>query len=169
MTFNTAMGLEVGKWRVLRSPLAILVIVILIVFSGSAVYAVMSDVSIHGLTVKTYGVSRSCASSQLITFSISNAVVWSTASLRTSLTHVTFILNVDGASVGSSIGADTSFGPGQSVTYSLTFRNATVDPHSLPASSHLTLSITALATAGLYSSYVTSSDSQTEAFGAQSC
>ena len=163
------MGQENGKLGALRSPLAILVVAVLIVFSGSAVYAIMSDTSIHGLTVKTYGVSRSCTSSQIVTFSITNAQVWSTTSLQTSLTHITFTLNVDGANIGSSIGADTSFGPGQSVTYSLTFRNATVDPHSLPALSHLTLSITALATAGLYGSYVTSSDSQTEAFGAQSC
>lgn len=129
----------------------------------------MSDNSIHGLTVKTYSVSRSCTSSQIVTFSINNAQVWSTTSLRTSLTHVTFTLNVDGANVGSSIGADTSFGPYQSVTYSLTFRNATIDPRSMPGVSHLILSITALAAAGLYSSYVTSSDSQTEAFGSQGC
>ncbi len=163
------MGQEKGRLGVLGSPLAILVIVILIVFSGSAVYAVMSDSSIHGLTVKTYGVYRSCTTSQIVTFTINAAVVWSTTSLQTSLTHVTFALNVDGANVGSSSGAEKSFGPGQSVAYSLTFRNATLDPHSLPVLSHLTLSITAQATAGLYSSYVTSSDSQTEPFGAQSC
>lgn len=163
------MSEEKGKLGVLRSPFAILVIVILILLSGSAVYAVMSDSSIHGLTVKTYSVSRSCTSNQIVTFTINNAQVWSTASLQTSLTHVTFNLNVDGANIGSSTGGDSSFGPRQSVTYSLTFQNPSVDPRSLPSTSHLILSMTALVTAGLYSSYVTSSDSQTENFGAQSC
>ena len=163
------MSEEKGKLGVLRSPIAILVIVILIAFSASAAYAVMSDSSIHGLTVKSYGVSRSCITSQLVAFSISSAQVWSTDSLQTSLTHVTFNLSVDGANIGSSVGGDSSFGPGQSVTYSLKFQSAIVDPHSLPATSHLILSITALVSAGLYSSYVTSSDLQTENFGPQSC
>ncbi len=163
------MSEEKGKLRVLRSPFAILVIAILIIFLGSAVYAVLSDSSIHGLTVKTFSVSRSCTSSQIVAFSIGSAQVWSTDSLHTSLTHVTFNLNVDGANIGSSIESDSSFGPGQSVSYSPTFQNPSVDSHSLPVSSHLILSITALVSAGLYSSYVTSSDSQTENFGAQSC
>ena len=163
------MSEETGRLGVLRSPFAILILVILIVFSGSAVYAVMSDSSIHGLTVKTYGVSRYCTASQVVAFSINSAQVWSTDSLQTSLTHVTFNLAVDGATIGSSIGGDSSFGPGQSVTYSLKFQNTTLDPHSLPTTSHVILSITALVAAGLYSSYVTSSDSQVENFGTQSC
>ncbi len=163
------MAQEKQAFGSLKNPKTILVIVLIIIFAGSATYAVMGDVSIHGLTVKIYSVSRSCTSSKVVTFSINNLQVWSTDSLQTSLTHVSFNLAADGLNVGSLNANDKSFGPGQSVSYSLTFQNPAIDPNSLPSSSHLTLSITALVSSGLYSSYVTSSDSQTENFSGQAC
>src|SRR5260370_30051276 len=70
----------------------IIALVILIVIAGSATYAVMSDTSIHGLTVRFYNnVSRYCTNSAL-TFNFSQAVVYSTTSLETSLSHVHFTM-----------------------------------------------------------------------------
>jgi hypothetical protein len=146
----------------------IIVLVILIVIAGSAAYAVMSDTSIHGLTVKFYNVSRYCTNSTL-TFNFNQVVVYSTASLETSLSHVHFTMSADGVLVGTVSAQDSKFGPGQSVSYSPTFSNATLDPHSQPLKSQIVLGITALVSAGLYSSTTTASDSELVTFSGPPC
>ena len=146
----------------------IIVLVILIVIAGSAAYAVMSDTSIHGLTVKFYNVSRYCTNSTL-TFNFNQVVVYSTASLETSLSHVHFTMSADGGLVGTVSAQDSKFGPGQSVSYSPTFSNATLDPHSQPLKSQIVLGITALVSAGLYSSTTTASDSELVTFSGPPC
>jgi hypothetical protein len=146
----------------------IIVLVILIVIAGSAAYAIMSDTSIHGLTVKFYNVSRYCTNSTL-TFNFNQVVVYSTASLETSLSHVHFTMSADGALVGTVSAQDSKFGPGQSVSYSPTFSNATLDPHSQPLKSQIVLGITALVSAGLYSSTTTASDSELVTFSGPPC
>ena len=145
-----------------------IIVVILIVIAGSAAYAVMSDTSIHGLTVKFYSVSRYCTNSTL-TFNFNQVVVYSTASLETSLSHVHFTMSADGGLVGTVSAQDSKFGPGQSVSYSLTFNNATLDPHSQPLKSQIVLGITAVVSAGLYSSTTTASDSELVTFSGPPC
>src|SRR6267143_221677 len=146
----------------------IIVLVILIVIAGSAAYAVMSDTSIHGLTVKFYNVSRYCTNSTL-TFNFNQVVVYSTTSLETSLSHVHFTMSSDGVLVVTVSAQDSKFGPGQSVSYSVIFMNATLDPHSQPLKSQIALGITALASAGLYSSTTTTSDSELVTFSGPPC
>jgi hypothetical protein len=147
----------------------IIVLVILIVIAGSATYAVMSDTSIHGLTVRFYSnVSRYCTNSTL-TFDFNQVVVYSTTSLETSLSHVHFTMSADGVLVGTVSAQDSKFGPGQSVSYPLIFSNATIDPHSLPLKSQIVLGITALVSAGLYSSMITASDSELVTFSSLPC
>jgi hypothetical protein len=147
----------------------IIALVILIVIAGSATYAVMSDTSIHGLTVRFYNnVSRYCTNSTL-TFNFSQVVVYSTTSLETSLSHVHFTMAADGLLIGTVSAQDSKFGPGQSVSYSLTFSNATIDPHSQPLKSQIALGITALASAGLYSSTITASNSELVTFSSPPC
>jgi len=147
----------------------IIVLVILVVIAGSATYAVMSDTSIHGLTVRFYNnVSRYCTNSTL-TFNFNQVVVYSTASLETSLSHVHFTMSADGVLVGTVSAQDAKFGPGQSVSYPLTFTNATIDPHSQPLKSQIALGITALVSAGLYSSTITASDSELVTFSSLLC
>jgi len=147
----------------------IIVLVILIVIAGSAAYAVMSDTSIHGLTVKFYSnVSRYCTNSALA-FNFSQVIVYSTTSLETSLSHVLFTMSAEGALVGTVSAHDAKFGPGQSASYSLAFSNATLDPHSQPLKSRIALGITALVNAGLYSSTITASDSEIVIFSSVPC
>src|SRR2546425_9137554 len=149
----------------------IIALVILIIIAGSATYAVMSDTSIHGLAVRLYNVSRSCGSATVpvLTFNVSQVVVYSTASLETSLSHVHFAMSADGVLVGTVSAQDSKFGPGQSVSYSLTFSNATLDPHAQPLKSQIALGITASVSAGLYSSTITASDSELVAFSSLPC
>lgn len=147
----------------------IIVLVILIVIAGSATYAVMSDTSIHGLTVRFYNnVSRYCTSSTL-TFNFNQVVVYSSTSLETSLSHVHFTMAADGVLVGALSVQDSKFGPGQSASYSLIFTNATLDPHSQPLKSQIALGITALVSAGLYSTTITTSDSELVTFSSVPC
>jgi len=150
-----------------------LIIVLVIAIAGSATFAIMSDTSIHGLTVRFYNnVSRYCASSStapVLTFNFSQVVVYSSTSLETSLSNVHFTMSADGVLVGSTAAQDSRFGPGQSVSYSLTFSNATLDPRSQPLKSNISLGITALVSAGLYSSTTTASDSELVTFSAPSC
>ena len=145
--------------------------VLLIAIAGSVTYAVMSDTSIHGLTVRFYNVSRYCPNSNtgVLTFNFSQVVVYSSASLETSLSHVHFTMSADGVLVGSVSAQDSKFGPGQSVAYSLIFSNATLDPHSQPLKSNIFLGITALVSAGLYSSMTTASDSELMTFSGPPC
>jgi hypothetical protein len=146
-------------------------LVILIAIAGSATYAVMSDTSIHGLTVRFYNVSRSCngSTTAVLTFNFNQVVVYSTASLGTSLTQVHFTMSADGVLVGTVNSPDSKFGPGQSVSYSLTFSNATLDPHSQTLKSNILLGITALVSAGLYSTTTTASDSELVTFSGPPC
>ena len=149
----------------------VIILVLVIAIAGSATYAVMSDTSIHGLTVRFYNVSRYCPDSTtpVLTFNFSQVVVYSSASLETSLSHVQFTMSADGVLVGSVSAQDSKFGPGQSVSYSLTFSNATLDPHSQPLKSNISLGITALVGAGLYSSTTTASDSELVTFSGPPC
>ena len=149
----------------------VIILVLVIAIAGSATYAVMSDTSIHGLTVRFYNVSRYCPNSTtpVLTFNFSQVVVYSSASLETSLSHVQFTMSADGVLVGSVSAQDSKFGPGQSVSYSLTFSNATLDPHSQPLKSNISLGITALVGAGLYSSTTTASDSELVTFSGPPC
>lgn len=168
------MAEEKRKLDVLKNYRALVVIVLLIAFTAFTVYDVMSDSSIHGLTVRMYNVSRFCtldptSSAKVVTLTIKNAVVWSATSLETSLTHVNFTLSADGFEVGMVRGNDASFGLGQSTPYSLTFKNPTIDPRSLPASSHLVLTVTALVSVGIFSSWVTASDSEVVNLAGQTC
>jgi hypothetical protein len=147
----------------------IIVLIILVVISGSATYAVMSDTSIHGLTVRFYNnVSRYCTNSTL-TFNFNQVVVYSTASLETSLSQVHFTMSADGVVVGTVSAHDSKFGPGQSAAYPLTFSNATIDPHSQSLKSQIAVGITALVSAGLYSSTITASDSELVTFSSLLC
>jgi hypothetical protein len=147
----------------------IIILLILIVIAGSATYAIMSDTSIHGLTVRFYNnVSRYCTNSTL-TFNFNQVVVYSTASLETSLSHVHFTMSADGVLVGTVSAQDSKFAPGQSVAYPLTFSNATIDPHSQPLKSQIAVGITALVSAGLYSSTITASDSELVTFSSLLC
>src|SRR5438132_11086946 len=109
-----------------------IILVLVIAIAGSATYAVMSDTSIHGLTVRFYNVSRYCTNSTtaVLAFNFSQVVVYSSASLETSLSHVHFTLSVDGVLDGSVSAHDPQFGPGQCVSYSLTSSNTTIDQHS---------------------------------------
>jgi hypothetical protein len=148
------------------------ILLLLIAIAGAATYAVMSDTSIHGLTVRFYNVSRYCTNpttSPDLTFNFNQVVVYSTASLETSLSHVHFTMSADGVLVGRVSAQDSKFGPGQSVLYSLTFTNATLDPHSQPLRSNIVLEITALVSAGLYGSTTTASDSEIVAFSGPPC
>ena len=150
----------------------IMVLAILVGIAGSATYAVMSDTSIHGLTVRFYNnVSRSCGSTTVpvLTFNFSQVVVYSTASLETTLSHVRFTMSADGVLVGTVTAQDSKFGPGQSVPYPLIFSNGTIDPHSQPLKSQIALGITALVSAGLYSSTTTASDSELVTFSGSPC
>ena len=149
----------------------VITLALVIAIAGSATYAVMSDTSIHGLTVRFYNVSRYCPNSTtpVLTFNFSQVVVYSSASLETSLSHVQFTMSADGVLVGSVSAQDSKFGPGQSVSYSLTFSNATLDPHSQPLKSNISLGITALVGAGLYSSTTTASDSELVTFSGPPC
>ena len=151
----------------------LVVIVLLIAIAGSATYAVMSDTSIHGLTVRFYNnVSRYCtnpATAHVLTFNFNQVVVYSTASLETSLSHVQFTLSADGILVGTVSAQDSKFGPGQSVSYALVFSNATLDPYSQHLKSQIVLGMTALVSAGLYSSTVTASDSELVTFTSPPC
>lgn len=158
-----------------KLPGYVLVIVLLIAFAGLTTYAVMSDTSIHGVTVKFYGVTRYCSTNpangnQVLTFSFASVVAYSTASLQTSLSRVSFSMSSAGVPVSSLAVADSSFGPGQSVSYkNLTFINNALDPHSQPSSALIDLTINARVSAGLFSSQASASDSQTVQFGAPPC
>ena len=151
----------------------IVMMILLIAIASSATYAVMSDTSIRGLTVKFYDVSRYCAPStdslEVLTFNFTHVIVYSSASLEVSLSHVTFAMASDGAPIGTFSGLDAKFGPGQSVSYTPIFRNFNIDPHSQPSSSRIVLSVTAQVSAGLYSTTTTSSDSALVRFPGPLC
>jgi hypothetical protein len=151
----------------------VVVAALVIAFAGSATYAVMSDLSIHGLTVRFYSnVARSCTNTTttpVLTFNFYEVIVYSTSSLETYLSHIHFTMSADGVLVGTVSAPDSKFGPGQSFSYYLTFSNSTLDPHSQPLKSEIALSVTAQVSAGLYSSTVTASDSELVTFSSLPC
>ena len=152
-----------------RTVRYIIALAILVVIASSATYAAMSDTSIHGLTVRFYNnVSRYCSNSAL-TYNFSQVIVYSTTSLETTISHVHFTMSADGMLVGTMSAQDAKFGPGQSASFPLTFTNATLDPHSQTLKSQIALGITALVSAGLYSSTIAASDSELVTFASVPC
>src|SRR5439155_18094730 len=80
-----------------------------------------------------------------------------------------FTLSVDGSVMGTATQSDTSFGPGQSVSFKLTFTDTTLNPTMLSLSSKLVLSLSATIAAGLYGSTEATSDSTIETFASNGC
>ena len=148
---------------------ALIIIALIIAFAAGATYAVMSDVSVRGLTVRISNPARTCpidpmTEAKIVTFSLS-ALVYSTQSLRTSISQVKLQLSADGVSLGAVNETDRTFDPGQGTSYALLFKDLALNPSSLPASSLLVLAITAQVSAGIYSMKITASDSQTVSSG----
>src|SRR5438309_8120395 len=75
----------------------LIILVLVIAIAGSATYAVMSDTSIHGLTVKFYNVSRYCTTSTtaVLAFNFTQEEVSTIAYLQTSLSHVHSTMSVN--------------------------------------------------------------------------
>lgn len=152
-----------------------LAIILLIAFAGLATYAALSDTSIHGLTIRFYDVTWSCSSidanhpNPILIYKFGNVITYSSNSLSTALSRVTFSMSKNGVLVGTAPAPDTSFGAGESSSYTLTFNSTGVDPHSQPLVQSITLTISAQAAAGLYSSQSSASDSQTVRFAALPC
>ena len=151
-----------------------LVIILLIAFTGLAAFAVMSDTSIHGLTVRFYNVSWTCASNStninhVLTFEFGSVIVYSSASLPTSLSHVTFAMSTNGVPVGTVTAPDQTFSPGQSASYTPTFSSAALDPGSQPLSQQIAVVVNAQVSAGLYNSQAAASYSELVHFPSQAC
>jgi hypothetical protein len=149
-----------------------LVIILLLALTGIATYAVLSDTSIHGLTVRFYNVSWSCAGGTTgpLTFTFGSVVVYSSASLPTSLSHVLFLMSTNGIMVGNATRPNSSFGPNQSASYPmLSFSNSGLDPVSQPTSSLIALTIDAQVAAGFYSSPASASYSEMAHFSSPAC
>jgi len=157
---------SVGGWKF------IVAVVLILGYSVAAAYGVMSDTSIRGLTVKMFSVSRYCTtqSSSLKTLNYNvRGAIWSASSIQTSLSHKIFTLSVDGSVIGSTTQGDTSFGPGQSVPFNLTFTDPALNPTMLQLSSKLVLSLSATVAAGLYSATEAASDSTIQTFTGTGC
>ncbi|HET7404949.1 MAG TPA: hypothetical protein VFJ63_02435 [Candidatus Bathyarchaeia archaeon] len=155
-----------------KSPKSILIIVLLIGFAVLTSFAVMSDNSVHGLTVRFSYVTRFCnttATQTVLTYLTHPVIVYSSNSLETTISHVTFTMSVGGTLIGSTAAGDASFGPGQSYSYFLEFSNSTLDPNSQPLNSQVVLTITAQVSAGFLSSRVTASDTESIHFSSQTC
>ncbi len=152
-----------------------LVIILLLAFTGLATFAVMSDTSIHGLTVRFYDVSWTCTSNStsinpILTYKFGSVIVYSSASLPTSLAHVTFAMSTNGVPVSTTTAPDQTFSPGQSASYTtLTFSNPAFDPGSQPLSQQIALVINSQVSAGLYSSQASATDSEVVHFPSQAC
>src|SRR2546427_13148542 len=138
--------LHLGGWKF------IVAIVLILAYSAGATYGVMSDMSIRGLTVRMFNVTRYCTtpsdSLRTLNYNIRGSI-WSTSSLQTSLSHLSFALSVDGSVLGTASQSDTSFGPGQSAPYNVTFTLSTLNPTVLPLSSRLVLTLSATVAAGV--------------------
>src|SRR5206468_8623939 len=109
---------SLGGWKF------IVAIILILGYSAGAAYGVMSDTSVRGLTVKMFNVSRYCtaqsSSPRTLNYNV-RGEIWSASSIQTSLSHISFTLSVDGSVMGTATQSDTSFGPGQSVSFNLTF------------------------------------------------
>src|SRR3989475_5654124 len=158
---------SLGGWKF------IVAIVLILAYSASAAYGIMSDTSIRGLTVKMFNVSRYCTTNQstsLKTLSYSvRGSIWSTSSIPTSLSHMTFTLSIDGLVIGTGSQNDASFGPGQSTAFNLTFTHPTLNPTILPLSSALVLSLSATVAAGLYSATEAASPNNLQTLSRTGC
>lgn len=161
------------KRRYLRSWKFIFAIILIIAYLAAATYGVMSDTSIRGLTVKMFNVSRYCTTNQSTSLKTLNynvrGSIWSTSSIQTSLSHLSFTLSVDGSVIGTNSQGDSSFGPGQGVPFNLTFTHPTLNPTILPLSSRLVLTLSATVAAGLYSASEAASDSTIQTFTSSGC
>ena len=166
------MSEEKSSWAFLKTPKSIIVIVLLIGFAGITTFAIMSDNSVHGLTVRFSYVSRFCnttGTQPALTYLAHPVIVYSSNSLQTTISHVTFSMSVGGTQIGTTSAGDANFGPGQSYSYFLEFRNSTLDPRAQPFNTQVVLTISAQVSAGLLTSRVTSSDTENIQFSNQSC
>ena len=158
---------SLGGWKF------IVAIVLIVAYSASAAYGIMSDTSIRGLTIKMFNVSQTCPtnpSSSLKTLNYDlRGSIWSASSIQTSLSHMTFTLSVDGLVVGTGSQSDASFGPGQSVPFNLMFTHPTFNPTTLPLSSKLVLTLSATVAAGLYSATEAASDNVIQTSTSSNC
>jgi hypothetical protein len=158
---------SLGGWKF------IVAIVLILAYSASAAYGIMSDTSIRGLTVKMFNVSRYCTTNQSTGLKTLNynvrGSIWSTSSIQTSLSHMTFTLSVGGLVIGTGSQNDASFGPGQSIAFNLTFTHPTLNPTILTLSSKLVLTLGATVAAGLYSSTQVASDGTIQTFTNTGC
>jgi len=165
-------GEKPQKRRFLGGWKFIVAIVLVLGYSAAAAYGVMSDTSVRGLTVKMFNVSRYCtaqsSSPRTLNYNVRGAI-WSASSIQTSLSHLSITLSVDGSVMGTATQSDTSFGPGQSVSFNLTFTDPTLNPTMLLLSSKLVLSLSATVAAGLYSSTEATSDSTIQTFASNGC
>ena len=161
------------KRRALGGWKFVVAIVLILAYSATATYGVMSDTSIRGLTLKMFNVSRYCPTNTSTSLKTLNynlrGSIWSSSSIQTSLSHLSFTLSVDGSVVGANSQGDASFGPGQSVPFNLTFTHPTLNPTVLPLSSRLVLTLSATVAAGLYSATEATFDSTTQTFGSNGC
>jgi len=166
-------GEKPRKRRALGGWKFILAIVLILAYTGAAAYGVMSDTSIRGLTVKMFNVSRYCTTDQANALKTLNynvrGSIWSTSSLQTSLSHLSFTLSVDGLVIGTDFPGDASFGPGQGAPFNLTFTHPTLNPTVFPMSSRLVLTLSATLAAGLYSATEAASDSTIQTFSSTGC
>jgi len=166
------MGEEKRRRAFPRSPKSILIIVLLLGLAGFTTFGIMSDNSVHGLTVRFSYVSRFCnttGTQTILTYLTHPVIVYSSNSLETTISHVNFAMSVGGTQIGTSMAGDSSFGPGQSYSYFLEFSNSTLDPHAQPLNSQVVLTISAQVSAGLLTSRVISSDTETIHFSGQAC
>src|SRR3989442_6346209 len=113
---------SLGGWKF------IVAIVLILAYSASAAYGVMSDTSIRGLTVKIFNVSRYRTTNQSLKTLNCNVrgSIWSTSSLQTILSHMTFTLSVDGSVIGTDLQTDTTFGPRLIRAFTVTFSRSTL-------------------------------------------
>ena len=157
----------------LKNTRVLLVLVLVVVYAGATAYYVMSDTSVRGLTVKMFFLSRFCTedsgiAARIVTYNVAGSI-WSTHSLRTSISNAQFTLVVDGVRVETVNGENVSFDPGNGSSFLLTFKDPSVDPRSLPSSPKVVLSLTAMVSAGIASSTLTRSDSLLQDLGTTSC
>src|SRR5438552_8406847 len=165
-------GEKPRKRRFLGGWKFIVAIVLVLGYSAAAAYGAMSDASVRGLTVKMFNVSRYCTSQSSSPRTLNYNVrgeIWSASSIQTSLSHLSFTLSVDGTVMGTATQSDTSFGPGQSVSFNLTFADPTLNPTMLPLSSNLVLSLSATVAAGLYRANEAASDNTLQTFASTGC
>jgi len=161
------------RFSFLRGMRTLTILALIVAFIATTTYGLMSDASVHGLTTKISYANRYCVSipgtsAKNVTFYIL-ATVWSTSSLHTSISSASFSLSIGGTNIGTSPVGDSSWDPGSYGSYTLKFVDQAANPQMLPASSTITLSVTAWASAGIASSSVTASDTTIQSFGPTSC